>query len=315
MNQTANATYAPGVRLRDMIEDNQYLLPALSRFGIPLGFGDATVAEVCRRYDVDAPTFVAVANFLAGRPAQIEKISVGALSAYLKSAHDYFLSYCLPDIRRRIIEAVSLSASAALIAAILRFYDEYAEEVRRHMGYENDVVFAYVDSLLAGRPSEGFSISDFEDNHGSIAGKLSELKDLLVCHFTADIASVDRLNSVLFDIITCERDLIDHCRVENELFIPAVHRLENNGAVAPAPSEAATDPTLDNNGDVILTARERDIIALVARGLSNKEIADKLCLSVHTVATHRRNISAKLDIHSASGITVYAIMHGIISLQ
>jgi len=314
MNRST-AYYTLSTRLRDLIDDNQYLLPALSRFGIPLGFGDASVADVCRRYGVDAPTFVAVANFLAGRTVKHENVSVGALCSYLKNAHDYFLDYCLPDIRHRIIEAVSSAASASLIAAILRFYDEYAEEVRRHMNYENEVVFAYVDSLLSGCTAGDFSIDEFEDNHGSIAGKLNELKDLLVCHFTADTANTDRLNSVLFDIITCERDMTDHCRVENELFVPAVRRLEKHDSTPPEADDSASESGLDTNGDVILTARERDIIAMVARGLSNKEIADRLCLSVHTVATHRRNISAKLDIHSSSGITVYAIMHGIINLQ
>ena len=64
-----------------------------------------------------------------------------------------------------------------------------------------------------------------------------------------------------------------------------------------------------------LTPRERDIVIGVVKGLTNKEIADKLFISVNTVTTHRRNIVKKLDIHSASGLTVYAIMNKLVSLE
>lgn len=64
-----------------------------------------------------------------------------------------------------------------------------------------------------------------------------------------------------------------------------------------------------------LTPRERDIIIGVVKGMTNKEIADELFISPNTVTTHRRNIVKKLDIHSASGLTVYAIMNKLVSLQ
>lgn len=64
-----------------------------------------------------------------------------------------------------------------------------------------------------------------------------------------------------------------------------------------------------------LTPRERDIIIGVVKGMTNKEIADELFISPNTVTTHRRNIVKKLDIHSASGLTVYAIMNKLVNLQ
>ena len=64
-----------------------------------------------------------------------------------------------------------------------------------------------------------------------------------------------------------------------------------------------------------LTPRERDIIIGVVKGMTNKEIADELFISPNTVTTHRRNIVKKLDIHSASGLTVYAIMNKLVSLE
>ncbi|MDO4190727.1 MAG: LuxR C-terminal-related transcriptional regulator [Bacteroidales bacterium] len=61
-----------------------------------------------------------------------------------------------------------------------------------------------------------------------------------------------------------------------------------------------------------LSMREKTILACVAKGMSNKEIADSLNLSVFTVTTHRKNISKKLGIRSISGLTVYAILNHII---
>mgnify|MGYP006301403343 CR=1 FL=1 len=64
-----------------------------------------------------------------------------------------------------------------------------------------------------------------------------------------------------------------------------------------------------------LTEREKTIVKNVAYGLSNKEIADKLFISIHTVTTHRKNITKKLGIKSVSGLTVYAILNKLISID
>lgn len=64
-----------------------------------------------------------------------------------------------------------------------------------------------------------------------------------------------------------------------------------------------------------LSQREKDIVVCVVKGMTNKQIADKLCLSPHTVNTHRRNISSKLDIHSTSGLTIYAISKKLVRLD
>ena len=61
----------------------------------------------------------------------------------------------------------------------------------------------------------------------------------------------------------------------------------------------------------LLTKRETEVLRLLAQGLLNKEIADKLGISLHTVISHRKNIISKLGIKTVSGLTIYAMMHGI----
>ena len=65
----------------------------------------------------------------------------------------------------------------------------------------------------------------------------------------------------------------------------------------------------------MLSERERDIIIGVVQGMQNKEIADSLNISVNTVITHRRNIARKLQIHSAAGLTIYAIVNGLVDIS
>ena len=64
-----------------------------------------------------------------------------------------------------------------------------------------------------------------------------------------------------------------------------------------------------------LSAREKEIIVCIVKGMTNKQIADALCISAHTVITHRRNIVAELQIHSAAGLTIYAIVNKLVELS
>lgn len=64
-----------------------------------------------------------------------------------------------------------------------------------------------------------------------------------------------------------------------------------------------------------LTTREKDVLKLVALGHSNKEIADQLFISTHTVISHRKNLTDKLGIKSISGLTVYAILNKLIDTE
>ena len=61
-----------------------------------------------------------------------------------------------------------------------------------------------------------------------------------------------------------------------------------------------------------LSDREREVLVLVAQGLSSKEIADRLSISIHTVNSHRKNITRKTDIKSVAGLAVYATLHNMV---
>lgn len=79
-----------------------------------------------------------------------------------------------------------------------------------------------------------------------------------------------------------------------------------------AVEEAQQNPKNDHNE---LSSRERDILVAVAKGKTNKEIADEYNISIYTVISHRRNISRKLGINSIPGLTVYAIMNKLVDMS
>lgn len=106
-----------------------------------------------------------------------------------------------------------------------------------------------------------------------------------------------------------------HFEVENNLFIPAVEELERK-LKKTSGNDDKPKVREDEKGktESVLSEREKDIIRAIARGRANKEIADELCISVHTVATHRRNISSKLGIHSPAGLVIYALINHLVNL-
>lgn len=88
--------------------------------------------------------------------------------------------------------------------------------------------------------------------------------------------------------------------------IMALRSSGHDGAQRPASSYPQHDTEHD------LSPREIEVLILITKGFINKEIADKLSISLTTVISHRKNITEKLGIKSASGLAVYAVMHGYI---
>lgn len=212
-------------KMSDLICENYPMLLVMSRFGIALGFGEQTIGEVCRNNGVDTNTFLTVVNMLIsdGKPDKSAlAVSVQSLISYLRKSHVYFLDFRLPAIRRSLQEAIVFDRNDVELA-IMRYYDEYVDEVRKHMQYEEDVVFPYVSALLDGVHRD-YRIETFRKQHDQIDAKLSELKDIIIKYVPA--RSSNELNSVLYDIFTCASDLESHNKVEDDLFIPVITALE-----------------------------------------------------------------------------------------
>lgn len=223
----AQKKYTPGDKMVSLIADSYQLIQVMSRFGIPMGFGDKTVRDVCADNGVDCDTFLTIVNFVTEGFSSFDndpEVSVKALLHYLRQSHIYFLDYCLPAIRRKLLDGISLRTTDVSFL-ILKFFDEYMREVRVHMEYEEMTVFKYVNALLAGESAENYKITTYSEHHDLVSSKLKELKNIIIKYCPKD-ANTNLLNDALYDIYRCETELESHCHVEDCLLVPAILKME-----------------------------------------------------------------------------------------
>ncbi|MCI5814887.1 MAG: LuxR C-terminal-related transcriptional regulator [Prevotella sp.] len=307
--------YEADDRMISIIQDNYGILQCLGSFGINLGFGNKTVRELCEDQGVDTFTFLAVVNFTINGylgPDDVGRLSIPTLMQYLRASHEYYLGFELPFIRKELCEAIDETDNMAKL--IVRLYDEYAHSILLHMKYEEKTVFPYVESLLDGKTMDNYDIETFSKHHGQTDQKLRELKNIIIKYLPTDGLRNNQLSATLYDIYNCELWLAQHAEVEDHIFIPAIRNLEKkihqDGITVKLSNMISRN--MDNDA---LSEREKEVIVSLVQGMTNKEIADHLCISVNTVITHRKNIARKLQIHSPAGLTVYAIAKGLIDIS
>ena len=267
----------------------------ISRFGLEMGVGEQTIEQVCEAHDVHTPTFLAIVNYKIFHQRAIpEDIDVPTLQRYLQNAHTYFLDFRLPRLRRALIEAIiPADPTTKIPGLILRCYDEFVEEIRTHIEHENEGLF-----------------DEHEHDDQRITDKLTEIKNLIIRYYPTPEGTAEGgritylLISVMSDLWHTEEDFADHCAIEDDILRPALTKIQS------AKHRRHQLPQTEELSD-----REQDVLVQVVRGLSNKEIADVLCISTHTVISHRKNIARKLNIHSTAGLTIYAIVNKLVDIN
>jgi regulator of cell morphogenesis and NO signaling len=285
--------YKGSDKISDLMSHEEDAIHVISRFGLGMGVGEQTIAETCHTHGVHTGTFLAIINYkvykLSALPSDID---IPTLQQYLRNAHTYFLEFRLPHLRRSLIEAlIPADPSSKIPMLILRCYDEFVEEIRIHIEHENAGMF------------EAHTQDDQR-----ITDKLTEIKNLIIKYYPTHTIGQNgtvtyQLINVMSDLWHTEQDFSDHCAIEDNILRPALMKTLPN---TPSQTEKQETETLSE--------RERDVLIQLVNGLSNKEIADQLCISVHTVITHRKNITRKLNIHSTAGLTIYAIVNKLITI-
>ena len=285
--------YKANDKICDLMSHEEDAIHIISRFGIGMGVGEQTIAEACAIHGVHTPTFLAIINYKVFKHKALPtEVDLPTLQQYLRNAHSYFLDFRLPYLRRAIIEAIiPADPSSKIPMLILRCYDEFVEEIRTHIEHENE-------GLIEEHVLDDQRITD----------KLTEIKNLIIKYYPSNnVSQKDAtylLIHVMSDLWHTEQDFADHCAIEDEILRPALSQV------------SVEQPSQSNTQDTdALSERERDVLIQVVNGLSNKEIADKLFISIHTVMTHRKNITRKLNIHSTAGLTIYAIVNKLINID
>lgn len=223
--------YKPTDKMSDLIVASYKMLFAMSRFSIPFGVGDKTIEEVCRENGIDVTTFLVIVEILLEnsnyRDFDDKKLSVSDIITYLKNSHDYFLNFRLPNIREKLYNVVNQNkkeVSDELSKAIIFYFDEYVAEVKKHMEYENQLVFPYIKTLMGKSKTENYSIDVFARQHNHVEERMTEFKNIIIRYYHAQ--TTNELNSVMVDIFVCEEDLSAHIYIEDNLLVPRVKCIE-----------------------------------------------------------------------------------------
>lgn len=281
-------------KMCDLMSHEEDAIQIISRFGLEMGVGEQTIEQVCSSHGVHTPTFLAVVNYKVFKQRAVSTdIDIPTLQRYLRNAHTYFLDFRLPRLRRSLIEAIiPADPTTKIPGLILRCYDEFVAEIRTHIEHENEGLF-----------------DEHEHDDQRITDKLTEIKNLIIKYYPTKPTSVEgtvtyTLISVMSDLWHTEQDFADHCAIEDDILRPALTHIRPHSK--PHKEELATEE---------LSEREKDVLIQVVRGLSNKEIADVLCISMHTVISHRKHITNKLNIHSTAGLTIYAIVNKLVDIN
>lgn len=274
MNRTL---FTGRMKMADMIASNYDLILMLPRFGIPLGFGEKTVKEVCRDNNVDDHFFLTVCNiytFDDYRPDDEEaaRIDNRLVAEHLRASHRYYLEERLPHLQQHLDH---ITENAGHSGEILRkYYADYCREVREHVRRE--------EKNLGQMMEEGAQVTEhYLKSHDNIRDKLNDLTQIIYKYLPGERLN-EEMMELVFDILQLSRDLEKHAMIEELLLVP--------------------------QEDYNLSDREMEVLELVAQGLSSKEISSRLNIAVNTVNTHRKSITRKTGIKSIAGLAVYAML-------
>jgi regulator of cell morphogenesis and NO signaling len=223
--------FSKDTKFAELMTDDRRLLQLLPRFGIGLGFGDRNVDQVCQMNQVNTSLFLMICEIYSDgsfKPEkhELQRIDMSDLLSYLKASHLYYLDERFPHIEehlQRIIDACGQKYGPMLS----HFYDEYKQEVMRHIKYyEEEVVFPYIEALLNGQRTDSYKIDEFEHNHTNIQDTLDDMMNILLKYLPGDILPKERIE-ISHDIIELSDDLNRHSLIEERILIPCVESLEN----------------------------------------------------------------------------------------
>lgn len=226
---TTHRPYTIDQKMADLLLDNNRLLTLFERLGIRLGFGERSVEEVCSEQGLSPYLMVAMCNIVTGRSSSpsIEPLTSNDLRqivAYLRLSHHNYTEHYFPALHSHI-HTMAAALSTRQQAIINSFYDIYEAEVMKHFHFEEQTVFPYIEQLLNGAQSEGFTICDFAESHSDIDEKLADLLNIIIKYLPdGDEQMVS--HAVLRDIYLIEEELAGHTMIENRLLVPLATRIE-----------------------------------------------------------------------------------------
>ena len=286
--------YNRNSKLSEPIFSDPSIVAVMGRFGIFPGVGDITIKEICEGKEINEEFFLAIINtylnpdyFPALSP---DRENLSRVLTYLDKTIAYYKHVQLPNIDRHFNLLLNSSNISTDTNGNLKLLNQFYQEVK----------------------SEIEALSPTSPRSIVLEDKIRDLLSFFVIHLKGEY---DRnlCLAVLSAIFILEKDVLQTNRIRERIYEPfcecssestiqeVLENVRTGLKTHPMPAHAGK-----------LSPREVEVLRELAKGMTQKEIAEKLCISITTVITHRKNISEKLGIRSISGLALYAAMNGIL---
>jgi regulator of cell morphogenesis and NO signaling len=235
--------FRANTKMADVIHGNYLLLPVISRFGIPPGFGEEIVESVCRKNGIDIEFFLAIINAYSNEgyfpQKKLRSFNILTILDYLEKTHKYYTESQIPLIERllkKLLNSPRLENKSMKL--IRKFFQEYKKELLEHLEREDTKTFPYVRKIYrlahsansAGKELRSlprYSMQTYESEHDNVDEKLDDLKNILIKYVHGNIPE-STYNEIIFELFRLEKDIQDHTRIENNILVPLVIETENS---------------------------------------------------------------------------------------
>ena len=225
--------YTTEMSVSDMIDIDYSLLQVISRMGLDLKYAGMPVSEACRKCGIDPDTFSRICNvdsfpYHVPSSAELASGSVPDIIEYLHVSHLYYMGRALRGLEESFDRLVA-PFDERQKKVVLKFFNDYKNELDKHFAYEEEVVFPYIETLRRdGKRASEYSIEQFEEHHENVEEKLEDMKNIVMKYLPAECSNELKI-MVLLSIYHLHDDLRRHTYVENNILVPIVSRLERDG--------------------------------------------------------------------------------------
>lgn len=286
-------TFTKNAILADILAEHIELIPVVQRFGIHLGVGNNTIKELCEINHLNTDFIITLFNvYIDENYFPEEKLSSFAIHPvieYFKNTTESYLRDSVPNIEKHLNAFIAISGGTGHkeLQLLHEIFLQFKTELTLHLQQESGESVNYPHELL------------------------NDLKNILI-RLVSTSYNQNLCYAVIFSIDSLQKDLCIHNRLKTKILDPKLKELDEK-ELDVLKHSANTPKENSDEKKIKLTPREEEVLKLIATGCLNKEIADRLNISLNTVLTHRKNIIAKTGIKTVSGLTFYCISNGLLS--
>ena len=221
---------SPKMKMADAINQHHSLLTVLPRLGIPLGFGEKSVEQLCDEHRVSLPLFLLIARVYTEDsyyPSidELRQCPMADILQYLQLSHRDYLDHKLPHIEHHL-HALLEPMDSKYRTLIANFYTQFKSDLGEHFRYEEEVIFPYLRQTLRDGDVANPQRCTFNLQHDDIEDTLNDLTNLLLKYIPSDVSSDERID-MLLDTYALSHDIGKHAMMEDRILLPYIQFLES----------------------------------------------------------------------------------------